>query len=48
MFVTNREKKGLLDLRRQDRPGGRRRQGRRPGGPGAELADLFQKAIAPE
>ena len=48
MFVTNREKKGLLALASKV---GRAGAGAKPAdleALGAELDDLFQKAIAPE
>jgi hypothetical protein len=48
MFVTNREKKGLLDLASRIARAGAGAQTADIEALGSQLADLFQKAIAPE
>ena len=48
MFVTNREKKGLLDLASRIGRAGADAKAADLEALGSQLADLFQKAIAPE
>lgn len=48
MFVTNREKKGLLDLAGRIARSGAAAKAADLDTLGSQLADLFQKAIAPE